>query len=390
MTKAITVKQLGQYLKREITTDPFLRDLYVVGEITSLSKKKFTYFSLTEENESISCVYFDSNFPFKEGDEVVVKGSINLFLRDSRYQVKVDETKLVGEGSQLSELNKLKKKLIDKGYFDLDRKKTIPKFPYKIGLITGYNSAAYYDFLKVLNDNRYNCEIYLFHTLVQGEYASQEIVQALEYLDNENLDLIVLTRGGGSKDDLSVFNSESIADKLFEMNTPVISAIGHEIDLSISDLVVDMYLSTPTKASEYITTNYVHSIKNVININKNIEYFIKSKLYESENVINSIKLNIKSNTPEYLIEGYIKDISILKNNIDYIINENINSVQEKVNFTYQRLQDSMKRIMEENYIDLLDIDKKSISFDELQINKNYYIKNKNTIYKILVKEKIDE
>ena len=115
MTKAITVKQLGQYLKREITTDPFLRDLYVVGEITSLSKKKFTYFSLTEENESISCVYFDSNFPFEEGDEVVVKGSINLFLRDSRYQIKVDETKLVGEGSQLAELNKLKKKLIDKG-----------------------------------------------------------------------------------------------------------------------------------------------------------------------------------------------------------------------------------------------------------------------------------
>nr|WP_276938417.1 exodeoxyribonuclease VII large subunit [Helcococcus sueciensis] len=390
MTKAITVKQLGQYLKREITTDPFLRDLYVVGEITSLSKKKFTYFSLTEENESISCVYFDSNFPFEEGDEVVVKGSINLFLRDSRYQIKVDETKLVGEGSQLAELNKLKKKLIDKGYFDLDRKKVIPKFPYKIGLITGYNSAAYYDFLKVLNDNRYNCEIYLFHTLVQGEYASQEIVQALKYLDNENLDLIVLTRGGGSKDDLSVFNSELIADKLFEMNTPVISAIGHEIDLSISDLVADMYLSTPTKASEYITTNYVHSIKNVININKNIEYFIKSKLYESENIINSIKLNIKSNTPEYLIEGYIKDISILKNNIDYIINENINSIQEKVNFTYQRLQDSMKRIMEENYIDLLDIDKRPISFDELQINKNYYIKNKNTIYKILVEEKIDE
>ncbi len=390
MTKAITVKQLGQYLKREITTDPFLRDLYVVGEITSLSKKKFTYFSLTEDNESISCVYFDSDFPFEEGDEVVVKGSINLFLRDSRYQIKVDETKLVGEGSQLVELNKLKKKLIDKGYFDLDRKKTIPKFPHKIGLVTGYNSAAYYDFLKVLNDNKYNCEIYLFHTLVQGEYAAQEIVQALEYLDNENLDLIVLTRGGGSKDDLSVFNSESIADKLFKMNTPVISAIGHEIDLSISDLVSDMYLSTPTKASEYITTNYVHSIKNVININKNIEYFIKSKVYESENIINSIKLNIKSNTPEYRIEGYSKDVFILKNNIDYIINENINSIQEQVNFTYQRLQDSMKRIMEENYIDLLDIDKRRISFDELQINQNYYIKNKNTMYKILVEEKIDE
>lgn len=390
MTKPITVKQLGQYLKREITTDPFLRDLYVVGEITSLSKKKFAYFSLTEANESISCVYFDSDFPFEEGDEIVVKGSINLFLRDSKYQIKVDEAKLVGEGSQLVELNKLKKKLSDKGYFDLDRKKLIPKFPFKIGLITGYKSAAYYDFLKVLNDNKYNCEIYLYHTLVQGEYASKEIEKALEYLDNENLDLIVLTRGGGSKDDLSVFNSELIADRLFKMYTPTISAIGHEIDLSIADLVTDMYLSTPTKAAEYIARNYVHSIENIINTNRNIQYFIQSKLYEYENMVNSLKVNIKSHNPENKLNAYTKDIEIIKNNIDYAINKYISDIQDKVNSRYQIIQTSMKKIMDDNYINLFDMDKKPIGFDELQINQKYYIKNKNTIYRILIEEKINE
>lgn len=390
MTKAITVRQLGEYLKREITTDPFLRDLYVVGEITSLSKKKYTYFSLTEANESISCVYFDSYFPFEEGDQVVVKGSINLFLRDSKYQIKVNEAKLVGEGRQLVELNKLKKKLSDKGYFDIDRKKPIPKFPFKIGLITGYESAAYYDFLKVLNDNKFNCEIYLYHTLVQGEHASREIDLALEYLDTENLDLIVLTRGGGSKEDLSVFNTELIAHRLFKMNTPTISAIGHEIDLSIIDLVTDMYLSTPTKAAEYIVKNYVHSIESITNTNRNILYFMQSKLYEYENKINSLKLNIKSHHPQHKLNSYTKDIEINKNKIEYAINTYINDIQEKVNSLYKKIQTLMKKIMDDNYINLLDMDKNPISFDQLQINQNYYIKNKNTTYRILVEEKINE
>ncbi len=390
MTKAITVKQLGKYLKREIITDPFLRDLYVVGEITSLSKKRFAYFSLTEENESISCVYFDSDFPFEDGDEIVVKGSINLFLRDSKYQIKVDEAKLVGEGSQLIQLNKLKKKLSDKGYFNLDRKKIIPNFPFKIGLITGFESAAYYDFIKVLNDNKYNCEIYLFHTLVQGEYAAEEIEKALEYLDDENLDLIVLTRGGGSKDDLSVFNSELIADRLFKMSTPTITAIGHEIDLSIADLVTDVYLSTPTKAAEYIVKNYVYSIENILNTYKNIEYFIQGKLYEYENLINNINLNIKSYNPEHKINSYYKDIEFIKNNIIYTINKYLNDIQERVNSQNQIIQISMKKLMDDNYINLLDMEKKVIAFDELQVNQKYYIKNKNTIYRILVEEKIYE
>lgn len=390
MTKPITVKQLGQYLKREITTDPFLRNIYVVGEISNLSKRNYTYFSLKEDNETISCIYFDSDFPFKEGDEIIVKGSINLFLRDSKYQIKVYEAKLVGVGSQLIELNKLKTKLNQKGYFDLDRKKSIPKYPNNIGLITGYESAAYYDFIKVLSDNNYDCNIYLYPTLVQGEYAQEDIISALTYLDKENLDLIVITRGGGSKDDLSVFNSEFIADCIFDIKTPTISAIGHEIDLSIVDLVTDLYLSTPTKAAQYIVKDYKNSIEKILNMNKNIHNLVQNKLNEYTNILQNSSLKIKSYSPEYKINNYNKDIEFISNKISYQIDNYINKLSDEINKKHRYLQNKIQELLNENYVSLLDMNNRFIKFNELELNKQFYIKNKNVKYRILVEEKIYE
>ena len=256
MNKSITVKQLGNYLKHEILSDRLLQNLSIRGEITNLKTQKYTYFSLMEDDELISCIYFDNDFKYAEGDKIVVKASLSLYPRSSIYQLRVKEIELLGEGENLLEFRRLKKKLLELGYFDEKYKKDIPKYPQNIGLITGLESAAYYDFMKVLKDNRYNANIYLLPSLVQGKNAAFEVSESLKYMDRLNLDIIVLTRGGGSKDDLSVFNDELIATTIFNLNTPIISAIGHEIDLSIAELVSDKYLSTPTKAAEIITRNY--------------------------------------------------------------------------------------------------------------------------------------
>lgn len=389
MRKAISVKQLGLYLRHQLLSDPYTQDIYITGEIVDLHIKNYTYFSLKEDDEIVSCIYYDKDFEFSEGDKVILEASLNLYQKASKYQLKVKNTKLIGIGNNFILLKKLKEKLLSKGYFSEIFKKEIPKFPKRIGLITGTNSAAYFDFLKVLNDNNYDVDIYLYTSLVQGNKADIEISNALQILDELNLDLIVMTRGGGSKEDLSVFNSELIADKIFDLKTPIISAIGHEIDLSIAELTSDIYVSTPTKAAEIIVKNYNEIKKEIVNIQTFLDMLLNSKVKSMISVIDTNKFKIESNSPKNLLNKYKQDIKLNFNVINSSIDKVFNMKNNIVNYYYKMINKKYSDILSKYSFYIKSLSNKSVDINNLTINESYIIYNNEISYKVLIQEKND-
>lgn len=387
---AITVKQLSKYLKSVIKEDFILNNIFIVGEIVNLRVTMFSYFSLKEDDETISCVKFDNDFDFSDGDKVLIKGYLNLYTKDSRYQIIVKDVQEYGVGESSIILKKLKEKLLKKGYFDNDNKKNIPNIPYKIGLITGLNSAAYYDFFKVLSDNNYNCQVYYYNSLVQGKSAEIDIVNGLDILDEYKLDLIVLTRGGGSKEDLSIFNSELIADKIFELNTPIITAIGHDIDLSISDLVSDKFLSTPTKAAEYIVRQNVKYKENLYNINRFINQNIQNIIANFEKSLKLINSKIELNNPKNIILEREYYFNNKKNKINYLINDLITDYEKRLYYTRNKIENLFNNILNNKSIYIKNDSRKYIDIKDIKVGEKYIIFNKDISFKITVEEKIDE
>lgn len=389
MSSPITVKQLGRYLQRELLTDPFLNDIVLIGEVTSSSINKYSYFTLSEDDENISCVYFGNDIEILSGEKIIVYGRVNLYLRDSKYQIIVNKIENAGIGQSYIELIKLKEKLEKKGYFNLDNKKNIPKIPYKIGLVSGLNSAAYYDFIRVIKDNNYNCSIYFYDALVQGKNAELDIKNALQYLDTMNLDLIILTRGGGSKDDLSVFNSEIIADTIFELNTPIITAIGHDIDISIADYVSDLSLQTPTKVAEYITQEFIKLKENFAYLYNNISSLIERKIIKSEADLSLVNSKIIRLNPIYNIQNKIQELEDYRNGIYFRISSLIENNKDNISLINDSINKSYKSILNKNQFFVKD-GNNYVDAKNLKVNKSYQIINENVKYKILVEEKIDE
>lgn len=390
MRKAISVKVLNQYIKSELMNDPILKNVYVVGEVTNLHKNKFMYFDLKEEDDLINCVYFNNDLDFSNGDNIIVNGSINTYTRASRYQITVRAIQAFGQGQAHVKLKLLKEKLDKKGYFDLNKKKSIPDFPVNIGLITSAKSAAIVDFLSILKANYPIADILLYPTRVQGLEAKVDIIEALQRLDLLGLDLLVMTRGGGSNEDLSIFNDEEIADTIFSLQTPIISAVGHEIDTTIADLVSDLRLSTPTKAAEYIVGVFNESLLEVNNLflenNKIIMHLLETNLYQ----LNIEKLQIETNSPKNRIENYLKDIQDIDKFNKEILVSQIFSKNKIINETKNIIEDEINRILHENMMKIFDLDMELVDVNNLSIDKEYYMQNDRVRYKIKVMEKFND
>lgn len=389
MNNAFSVKQINNYIKNIFSKDFILKNIYIEGEVVNLSIYKYTYFSLKEDEQTLFCVYFDNDYDIKNGDKVIVNGNINIYSRDSRYQLIVKKISKNGQGIYSIELEKLKQKLSKKGYFEINRKKLIPKLPNRIGLITGFNSAAYFDFIKVLKDNNYDVDIMYYPTLVQGLKAEEDIINGMKILSQYDLDLIVLTRGGGSKEDLSIFNNESIADTIYESKIPILTAIGHEIDLSIADLVSDMHVQTPTKAGEILINNYRNYILNFSDYNKSIRNSIENKIKLYENYIDIINKEIIINSPHHKLENNIFNLNYInKNNYNYIINK-INELKINIDNISNNINKKYNEVVKKNQVFIKDSDG-YIEISNLVVNEEYFLESDKYRYKILVEEKCSE
>lgn len=295
--KYITVSQLTRYIKYKIDNDIHLNEVFLKGEISNFKahSRGHYYFTLKDEGSRINAVIFASatkNIKFlpQDGMKVLVTGKISVFEANGGYQIYVNDMLEDGVGNLYIAFEQLKKKLEAEGLFDPRIKKPIPKIPTRIGVITAPTGAAIKDIISTIKRRWPLAEILLFPSLVQGEEAATNIVKQIEFSENFNLDTLIVGRGGGSIEDLWPFNEEIVARAIYACKTPVISAVGHEIDFTIADFVADLRAPTPTGAAELAVpaisdvANYLNQLK--IRMNKAIQNKLtinKQKLFELTN-----------------------------------------------------------------------------------------------------------
>ncbi len=253
----MTVSSLNTKIK-SLLEATFMHTL-VEGEVASVTyhTSGHLYFSIKDDKSSLKCVMWRSSvarmkFRIEKGMHIVVEGSVSVYTPRGEYQFQTVKIEPYGQGALALAYEQLKQKLKEKGYFDPRVKKPIPKVIRKIALVTAKESAALYDMLKIIEKRWPLLEVIIVDTLVQGEHAAMQIAQSLRYADKLGADVVIVGRGGGSVEDLWAFNEEPVADALFEMQTPVVSAVGHEVDVLISDHVADLRAPTPSAAIEMI------------------------------------------------------------------------------------------------------------------------------------------
>lgn len=376
--KSLSVKQFNQYIKTSFKHDPLFQNVSVKGEIANYKiSHNHIYFSLKEENEIIDCViyYYDQKDieDFNNGDEVIVDGNLIYNSFFSKISISVNNIEKKGLSEEYLKFLKIKEEFFKKGYFDKDTKKTICDYPKDIGLITSDKSAAIVDFLSVINKEISDINIYLYPVKVQGLSAKDEIIKAINVLDKKNLDAIVITRGGGSKEDLKVFNEKDIVEEIYKAKSPIISAIGHKIDLSLTDLVSDLSLQTPTEAGSYLVRNYKKIRQDINKIFIDIQKTLNRNIELKELKLNNLKYSLDSYSLDKLLDEKTKNVNEIFEKIKNNLNLNIEKKEKDLEILKYKLN-SLKSI--------LDIKKKSIfikDFDGNFIYSKYSLKNKDKV-----------
>lgn len=376
--KSLSVKQFNQYIKTSFKHDPLFQNVSVKGEIANYKiSHNHIYFSLKEENEIIDCViyYYEQKDieDFNNGDEVIVDGNLIYNSFFSKISISVNDIEKKGLSEEYLKFLKIKEDFLKKGYFDKDTKKTICDYPKEIGLITSDKSAAIVDFLSVINKEISDINIYLYPVKVQGLSAKDEIINAINVLDKKNLDAIVITRGGGSKEDLKVFNEKDIVEEIYKAKSPIISAIGHKIDLSLTDLVSDLSLQTPTEAGSYLVRNYKKIRQDINKIFIDIQKTLNRNIELKELKLNNLKYSLDSYSLDKLLDEKTKNVNEIFEKIKNNLNLNIEKKEKDLEILKYRLN-SLKSI--------LDIKKNSIfikDFDGNFIYSKYSLKNKDKV-----------
>lgn len=308
--KYLSISALTRYLKYKFDSDDNLRQIFLKGEISNLKihSTGHLYFSLKDENSKINAIMFSTNarrLTFKpvEGTNVLVVGRVSIYEQTGNYQIYVDDMQEDGVGNLYVQYEKLKAELAKEGLFDQSKKKKIPKMPSKIGIITAPTGAAIRDILSTIKRRFPLTETYLFPALVQGENAAPNIVKKLKQADNFGVDLIILGRGGGSIEDLWAFNEEIVARAIYEAKTPIISAVGHEVDFTIADFVADLRAPTPTGAAEMAVVNRTDVINELNHLKIRLNEALLSKVNVLKIALENIKSNYILNNPVIMYEN---------------------------------------------------------------------------------------
>ena len=291
-----TVSDINQYIKALLNRDENLKFIYVKGEISNfkMASNGHFYFSLKDDKAMISAMMFSSyaaknKFVPDNGQEVVVFGSIDAYPGRGTYQIIVYSMEEIGAGQALLELEKLKKKLKEEGLFDESRKRPINLYPKAIGVITAPNSAAIKDILFNLKRRYPIADIYVFYSAVQGDNAAKELLNAFNIAQTYPLDTLLIGRGGGSSEDLSAFNDETLVRALAGSKMPIIACVGHEIDSTLVDFVADKRASTPTGAAELATIDQREILEHLSFSIQEMEENIKGMVDDLKDELSSYK-----------------------------------------------------------------------------------------------------
>ena len=335
--KILTVSELTNYIKRIMDNDFILSNLSVKGEISNLKfhSSGHIYFSLKDGSGKVNCVMFKSkamllDVDLQEGMEVIIKGRASIYPATGSFQLYCDEITKEGQGDLFIKFEKLKQKLSSMGYFDEEHKKPLPKYPERVGVVTSPTGAAIRDIMNVTKRRNEMVDIVLYPAKVQGEGAYKEVIEGIKYFNKKkSVDLIIVGRGGGSIEELWNFNEEDLAKAIFNSNIPIISAVGHEIDFTISDFVSDIRAATPSQGAE-IAVPLLMDIKNkVFDISRALDISIDNKLSRCRDELISSEKILKLHSPMTRIVNSYLEVEKLKERLDFAISSRIK--REKLN-----------------------------------------------------------
>ena len=329
--KALSVTELNKYIKDKIATDEFLNNVLIKGEISNF-KHHYTghmYFTLKDDNSLIKCIMFKSyttNLKFvpKDGMSVLAFGTISVFERDGVYQLYCKAMQEDGLGSLYKAYEELKEKLQKEGLFDEAHKKKLPKTPKVIGVLTSNTGSVIKDIINVSTRRNPNVYIRLYPVPVQGEGAGEKIAEAIKIMNDKNLaDVLILARGGGSLEDLWPFNEEVVARAIYDSKLPIVSAVGHETDFSISDFVADLRAPTPSAAAELVVPNVAELSQKLDVYNLRLKNALKKK-------IDIMKMRYEKCMKSRVYTDPLKNINDQYLKLDILLKSMTNSVLTKI------------------------------------------------------------
>ncbi len=322
-TKYVTISQLNSYIKYVFDNNEHLKKVWLRGEISNFKRHTSGHYYLTlkDDNSRINAIMFRSNtnsllFTPEDGMNVLVEGRVSSYPASGAYQIYIDKMQQDGVGNLYVLYEQLKKKLQSEGYFDPAHKKKIPKYPEKIGIVTAPTGAAIQDILSTIARRFPSCETILFPALVQGANAGADVARQIKEAQNYDLDVLIVGRGGGSIEDLWPFNEEVVAKAIYECKIPVISAVGHEIDYTISDYVADLRAPTPTGAAEMAVPNMLEVKAMLLTLQKSLTHSLMVKMDYLKQRFSSLKESYILKNPAVLYDIKMQKLDNIYENLE--------------------------------------------------------------------------
>ena len=343
--QTFTVSKLTFHLRKLLEEDEVLQDVWVQGEISNLSRPAsgHVYFTLKDANASLKCVMWKTsaarlNLPLRDGMAVEVHGKIGVYEPQGQYQLYADQIRAVGEGALYQEFMRLKAMLEAEGLFDTDRKKNILELPRKIGIVTSATGAALRDMLNTLRRRLPLVEVILAPAPVQGTEAPPALVKAINTLDDQRLDVIIIARGGGSIEDLWAFNDERVVRAVADAMTPIICGVGHETDFTLCDFAADLRAPTPTAAAELATQiTLLDLLAEVQTYKARLASSTMQLIAEQKALLSSLAAQLRYLSPTRLIQSE-------RQRVDELSRRAFMSIAYRVNLQKNHLEGTQKRL----------------------------------------------
>lgn len=385
--KTLSVTALNNYIKKSIDSDFILNNITIKGELSNFKAHSsgHLYFSLKDEKSKINCIMFKSyaenlNFIPENGKKVIIKGKVSVYEKEGTYQLYCYEMGEEGIGELFIAFSELKNKLEKQGLFDISHKRPIPKYPRKIGVVTSSTGAAIRDIINVTRRRNSSMNLLIYPALVQGENASEDIINGIKVLNSiEDVDVIILARGGGSIEELWAFNNEELAYAVYNSKKPVITGVGHETDFTIVDFVSDRRAPTPSAAAEIAAYSLEELKSKIDNYKKYLDSSIKDSISEKYNKIEILNKSLKLYRPmNYIINQY-SYIEKIKDKLYFIITSKVSIKKEQTSKVYALINaHNPLKVLNRGYSVIEDLNGGVIS------SKKILMKNKNV--KIIMKD----
>ena len=344
MQNIYTVAQINTYIKNMFTQDYLLQSVHVQGEVSNCKyhSSGHIYFTLKDKKGTLSCVMFAGNrkgldFTMAEGQQVIVEGSIDIYERDGKYQLYARKIKKDGAGALFEQFERLKQELLERGLFAKEYKQPIPKYIRTLGVVTASTGAAIRDIINITKRRNPYVQIILYPAIVQGDAAPASIVQGIRALEQLGVDVMIVGRGGGSLEDLWAFNTELVAQAVFDCSVPIISAVGHETDTTIIDFVSDLRAPTPSAAAELAVFDESYLLEQLNGMQTQLQEAMRQKIYMAKMQMGQKEQLLKSLSPMAMIREKKFQCIRCEEVLNEIMNRKIRDKKHQLQLQIERL-----------------------------------------------------